>query len=68
MGYAISAYRVNLERVESRLGIADKPKRRKIINRCAARAASIDELGSYKTDPPEIYGNCRRIAGRQSNA
>jgi hypothetical protein len=54
MGYAISAYRVNLERVESRFGIADKPKRRKIINRCAARAASIDELGSYKTDPPKF--------------
>lgn len=54
MGYAISAYRVNLERVESRFGIADKPKRRKIINRCAARKASIDELASYKTDAPKF--------------
>ncbi len=50
MGYGITAYRANMQRVATRFGIKVSKKKSPVRKACRPRAAAIDEL--YDDEPP----------------
>lgn len=54
MGYGIMPYRVNLDRLATRFGTSNKPKRREIVKECSRRANSIDSDAAHYQNAPKF--------------
>jgi hypothetical protein len=57
MGYGITAYRVNLDRLQTRFGVKDSKKRNTMLKACYGRRNSIDELGDESSPRFIDYAN-----------